>query len=368
MKALVIKIAAVGDFLMATPALRALKHAPQVSGVDLLAGRSIAAAVSGNPDVDRVFFLDDRRIFHGSPWAKALEVLKISRRLRREKYDVGFNFHRDWRFNIILFLAGCRRRIGFAGGLPVPRDRDVGAQKAPPAVGAGWFGPVGAGFLLTDAVRVPGIKHHIFHYCDLLKPLGVFCLDFKMAFPLDDAQAAAAAEKFLAPANLDDYIVLAPGGAANVKEEMESRRWPGESFSALAGLLLGSGRRVVLLGSGGDAPRAARIGAEHPGVVDLTGGTTLAEAAALLKKARLAVCNDSGLMHLAAAVGTPVISIFGPTHPGEKKPLQSGCLAIWKGEEMDCSPCYHDGVFPRCDHVSCLRAITPQEILDLINK
>lgn len=340
MKALVIKIAAIGDFLMATPALHALKQDPQVSGVDLLAGRSIAAAVGGNPDVDRIFYLDDRRVFHGGVWAKALEVLRISLRLRREKYDVGFNFHRDWRFNIILFLAGCRRRIGFARG------------RKP--------------FLLTDAVRVPGIKHHIFHYCDLLKPLGVFCFDFKTVFPLDDAQIAAAADKFLTPASLDDYIVLAPGGAANVKEEMASRRWPVESFAALAGLLLGAGKRVVLLGSGGDASIAARIRAEQPLVVDLTHGTSLVEAAALLKKARLAVCNDSGLMHLAAAVGTSVISLFGPTHPGEKKPLQAGCVAIWKGEDLECAPCYHDGVFPRCDHLSCLNKITPREIFDLI--
>ena len=127
------------------------------------------------------------------------------------------------------FLAGCKRRIGFARG-----------RKS---------------ILLTDAVRVAGIKHHIFHYCDLLKPLGIFCLDFKMEFPLDDAQAAAAAEKFLAPANLDDYIVLAPGGAANVKEEMESRRWPVEHFSALAGLLLGAGEAG---GPAGQRRRRAR--------------------------------------------------------------------------------------------------------------
>jgi heptosyltransferase-2 len=339
-KALVIKVAAIGDFLMATPALRALRQDPRISAVDLLAGRSIAAAVSGNPDVGKVFFLDDRRIFHGSLPAKALEVLRICRRLRRERYDVGFNFHRDWRFSIILFLAGCRRRIGFARGRRT--------------------------FLLTDAVPVAGIKHHIFHYCDLLKPLGVLCMDFKMVFPLDAAQTASARAKFLAAANLDDYIVLAPGGAANVKEEMASRRWPVEGFSALAGMLLRSGRRVVLLGSGGDAVIADRIRAENPGVVDLTRGTTLAEAAALLQKARLAVCNDSGLMHLAAAVGTPVISIFGPTHPGEKKPLQAGSVAVWKGEGMECSPCYHDGVFPACDHLSCLRRITAQEIFELI--
>jgi heptosyltransferase-2 len=339
-KALVIKVAAIGDFLMATPALHALQHDPQITGVDLLAGRSIAAAVSGNPDLDQVFYLDDRRIFCGSLLAKTLEVLKISWRLRREKYDVGFNFHRDWRFNIILFLAGCRKRIGFARG------------RKP--------------FLLTDAVRIDGIKHHIFHYCDLLKALGVFCFDFKMIFRLDAADAAAAAEKFLKPENLDDYIVLAPGGAANVKEEMESRHWPVDCFSALAGLLLRSGRRVVILGSGGDAVIAARIKAEQPGAVDLVNRTTLAEAAALMKKARWVVCNDSGLMHLAAAVGTPVLSIFGPTHPGEKKPLAAGSVAVWKGEDLECAPCYHDGVFPKCEHLNCLKKITPQEIFDLI--
>jgi heptosyltransferase-2 len=348
MKALVIKVAAIGDLLMATPALRALKRAPGTTAVHLLAGRSMAAVVSDNPDVDRVFYLDDRRIFHGRLPAKALEVIRVAWRLRRERYDVGFNFHRDWRFNIILFLAGCRRRIGFAQG----------------PVRAGRYGR--KPWLLTDGVTLAGIKHHIFHYCDLLKVLDIICLDFKMAFPLEGGAAASAARKFLADAVPGDYIVLAPGGAANVKEEMESRRWPGENFAALAGLLLRSGRPVVLLGSGSDTVIAARIKAVQPAVVDLTDRTSLAEAAAIMKGSRLVICNDSGLMHLAAAVGARVISIFGPTHPGEKKPLNEGSVAVWKGEGMACSPCYHDGIFPQCDHVSCLRSITPQEIFDLL--
>jgi heptosyltransferase-2 len=364
-KALVIKIAAIGDFLMATPALRGLKHGGEGNEVHLLAGQSIAAAARGNPDVDKVFYLDDRRIFHGGVFAKAAEVLRVSRELRREKYDVGFNFHRDWRFNIILYLSGCRRRIGFARGLPVQRSRDVGASTSPPAVVAGRSGPRKP-LLLTDAVRVEGTKHHIFHYCDLVKRLGVFCLDFRMAFPLDAAAEAAAAQKFLVPSGLGEYVVLAPGGAANVKEEMESRRWPGECFSDLAGMLLAAGRRVVLVGSGSDAAVAGRIKAAHQAVVDLTDQTTLAEAAAILKKSQRVVCNDSGLMHLAAAVGARVVSIFGPTHPDEKKPLAEGSIAVWKGEGMACSPCYHDGVFPKCDHITCLKSITPGEIFELI--
>jgi heptosyltransferase-2 len=386
-KILVVKVAAIGDFLMATPALRALKRGG-ANEVHLLAGRSIAAVAGSNPDVDRVFYLDDRRLYRGSLLAKAVETLRVSWRLRRERYDIGFNFHRDRRFAIILLLAGCRRRIGFRRGPPVPRDRDVGAKKTPPAVTAGRCGPpvprdrdVGAqqappaiaagrygrgSWPLTDAVAVAGVKHHIFHYCDLARALGVFCLDFRMEFPLDGAVESAAAEKFLVPAGLDDYVVLAPGGAANVKEEMESRRWPVENFAVLAGLLLAAGRRVVLVGSGADAGLAARITAEQPAVVDLSDRTTLAEAAAVLKRSRWVVCNDSGLMHLAAAVGARVVALFGPTHPGEKKPLAEGSVAVWKGEGMACAPCYHDGIFPRCSHVSCLKKITPREIFELI--
>ena len=135
---------------------------------------------------------------------KAAEVIRIAWRLRREQFDVGFNFHRDWRFNIILFLAGCKRRIGFASG-----------RKS---------------ILLTEAVRIAGVKHHVFHYCDLLKKIGIFCLDFKLEFALGADALAAAADKFLRPENLEHYVVIAPGGAANVKEEMESRRWPARAL------------------------------------------------------------------------------------------------------------------------------------------
>lgn len=342
MKVLIIKIAAIGDFLMATPALRALKLADSVESVSLLAGRSLEPVVRDNPHLDRVFYVNDRRIFHGGFWGKSGEVIRVAWRLRREKFDVGFNFHRDWRFNIILFLAGCKRRIGFAGG-----------RKS---------------MLLTDAVRIAGVKHHVFHYCDLLKKLGIFCLDFKLEFALSADALAAAADKFLRPESLEHFVVIAPGGAANVKEEMESRRWPGENFAALAAMLLRDGRRVALLGGEGDVRIAAAIKAACPGIVDWSGKTTLAEAAALLKKSQLLVCNDAGLMHLGEAVGARVISLFGPTDPREKKPLSAGNVAVWKGEGLECAPCYHDGVFPRCEHLTCLKAITPEEIFNLISK
>jgi lipopolysaccharide heptosyltransferase II len=338
-KVLVIKIAAIGDFLMATPALRALRADRSVSSVTLLAGASIAAAVRGHPCLDHVHYLDDSRIFRGGFGVKLWEVLKTAWRLRRERFDLGFNFHRDWRFNIILFLAGCKKRIGFARGA------------------GSW--------LLHQRIAIVGIKHHIFHYCDLLKGQGIFCLDFKMEFPLTPADLAAADVKFLRPENVTDYVVLAPGGAANVKEEMDSRRWGADRFAALANLLAGAGRRVVLVGGPGDREIAAAVVRAQPAVLDLCGRTTLAEAAAIMKKARVVVCNDSGLLHLADAVGARIVAIFGPTHPEEKKSLTVGNVAVWKGEQLDCAPCYRDGAFPDCRHRRCMELITPQEIFRL---
>ncbi|MBN2398933.1 MAG: lipopolysaccharide heptosyltransferase II [Candidatus Aminicenantes bacterium] len=339
MNVLVVKIAAIGDFLMATPALRALKLNPAVDRVILLAGLSIVPVVEGNPHLDQIYTLDDARIFRGAFLAKLWEVLKISWRLRREKIDLGFNFHRDWRFNIILFLAGCKKRIGFARGR---KSR-----------------------LLTTRVAVEGVKHHIFHYCDLLKTQGIFCLDFKMEFLVGADAVNAAEAKFLREKQISDYVVLVPGGAANVKEEMDSRRWGTENFAALAGLLVASGRQVVLLGSRGDQKISRLIIEAQPQVIDFCGQTSLSEAAVLLKKSRLVVSNDSGLMHLADAVGAKIIAIFGPTHPEEKKPLTAGNIVVWKGEDLECSPCYHDGAFPECRHRSCFKKIFPQEIFEL---
>lgn len=342
MKVLIVKIAAMGDFLMATPAIRCLKQSPQVEKVVLLAGKSIRAVVEANPHIDRVVYIDDACIFHGTTMQRLREVWRVAALLRGEGCRVGFNFHRDWRFSLILWLAGVRRRIGFARGR--------------------WD------FLLTTPVAVNGIKHHIFHYCDLLKPLDLFCLDFRMEFPLDAESAAAARRAFLPAEVRSDYIVLAPGGAANVKETMESRRWGDGRFADLIGLLHRSGHAVVLVGGPGDRAIAAALAAAHPHVIDTTGRTSLGEAAALLQGARVVVSNDSGLMHLAAAVGAPIVSLFGPTHPEEKRPLEYGNIAVWKGGAVKCAPCYRDGVFPACTDLRCFAAIQPREVAALVER
>ncbi len=339
---LVIKIAAMGDFLMATPALRALKQSPQVLRLILLAGQSLRPVVERNRSLDRVIYLDDALIYHGSFFQKAREVWRVARLLRREKIAVGFNFHRDWRFGLILFLAGIPRRIGFRRG-----------RKS-------W--------LLTEAVAAEGINHEIFQYCWLLRALNIVCFDFRMEFVLAEEDLLAMRRKFLKPPGLKEFVALAPGGAANVKEKMESRRWPAVRYGELAEKLLQAGKKVIIIGGEQDRPIGQTISGRNPDVIDLTGRTLLVEAAGLLKLARVVVCNDSGLMHLAEAAGGRIISLFGPTRPEEKKPLSDGNVTLWKGEKLECAPCYKEGRFPACDRVRCLEAITVAEVFDQVQR
>ena len=339
MKVLVVMTATGGDFLMATPALRALKLSGKATAVHLLAGRSLQELARDNPHLDRIHYVSRRWTRPGGFTGKITGLVETARRLRREKFDLGINFNRDGRLALILFLAGCKKRFGFARGR-----------------GSIW---------LTDPLRIDRGKHHVFQYCDLLKKNGIFCLDFKMEFPVSEAVLAAVSEKFLKPECLEDGVVLVPGGADAAGEDAQSRSWPSENFAALAGLLIQDGQRVLLLGGKDDVRIAASIRAAQPKVVDWIGKTTLAETAALMKKARLVIGSDSGLMQLAEAAGARSISIFGPSHPGERKPLTAGNIAVWKGESMECSPCCRDGEFPDCDHRSCLAKIYPIEIFKL---
>ncbi|MBI2412321.1 MAG: glycosyltransferase family 9 protein, partial [Deltaproteobacteria bacterium] len=82
----------------------------------------------------------------------------------------------------------------------------------------------------------------------------------------------------------------------------------------------------------------------------------------------LVVANDSGPMHLAAAVGRPVVSIFGPTDPVEKHPLTKGSFYFWKGQGLDCSPCYSHGAFPDCKTLECMRSVAVEEVFDKVRE
>ncbi|MCE1236349.1 MAG: lipopolysaccharide heptosyltransferase II [Hyphomicrobiales bacterium] len=138
-----------------------------------------------------------------------------------------------------------------------------------------------------------------------------------------------------------------------------AKRWPSRHYASLARELMTRGDRVFLLGSPKDAEVGAEIVELAPGVVDLTGKTRLEDAIDLLSAARLAVCNDSGLMHVAAAVGTAVVAVYGSTSAENTPPLTDRAEIVTL--ELPCSPC-HQKVCP-LGHLDCLETLDPARVL-----
>lgn len=163
------------------------------------------------------------------------------------------------------------------------------------------------------------------------------------------------------------FYVLAPGA-----EYGDAKRWPAEHFGQLAAQL---DAPAVLLGSGKEAALTAQIAAQanaqQPGQVrDWAGRTTLDQALALIAAARAVVSNDSGLMHVAAALGVPQVAIFGSSSPLHTPPLSARAQVLWLKNDphylpaLDCAPCFERSC--PLGHTRCLRDITPQRVLQAL--
>lgn len=153
-------------------------------------------------------------------------------------------------------------------------------------------------------------------------------------------------------------VALLPGA-----EYGPAKQWPLEYFAEVATELCRRGKQVVVMGSGKDRAAGEKIASLAGGeIMNLCGETSLEEAVDLLSLCETAVTNDSGLMHLAAAVGVDIVAIYGSSTPDYTPPLTERASILYK--RLECSPCFEREC--RFDHTSCLAEITPQQVLEQI--
>lgn len=150
-----------------------------------------------------------------------------------------------------------------------------------------------------------------------------------------------------------DAIVFCPGAGFG-----PAKQWPG--FDRLASMMPAS--RIVLLGSAADSRAAARVARSAGNVIDLSGRTSLAQACAIIAAARCVVSNDSGLMHVAGYVGTPVVGIFGSTQPSWTRP--PGCKVRIVCTREPCSPCFKRVCVH--GHYNCLQRVEPAQVFEAV--
>jgi heptosyltransferase-2 len=306
----------VGDAVMSIPALEAIRGRWRAAEIAILAGSHVAGLYRGQRFADRVMLIDAEAM-RGA----VLAVERLAAGLRRERFDLTIVLPNSFASAWLAWRAGVSERVGYARS------------------GRSW--------LLTHAVTPPAAGevpvHESYHYLELLRRAGwlerlpevrEICLSVS-AESRQRAREKLARAAAKENARRGPRVALAPG-AANSR----AKCWPAERYAELADRLVAEfNAAVVLFGTASEREVARRIESlmrHRP--IDLAGQTTIEELPALLAACDLFVGNDSGAAHVAAAVGAPVVVIFGPTEAERTRPLAPRALVV--REAVSCSPCH----------------------------
>jgi len=286
-------------------------------------------ALAGNPHVDRL--LDASGCIRGDLRPGAL--LRLLRSIRRERYDAIFVPDRSPLLSWVARLSGVPLRVGLASGWrgfgytrPVPTSPTYKRHEA--EIYLDLARAVGIADPRLRTIFVPGAAERE-RVARILAAQGI-------AIGLGDSSPGPneRSSPGRIPSGDAPWVAMHPGGGVNPGMRMVAKRWPAERFAAIADRVIAKrGCRVMLLGGPDDRPLADAVlasisASSRAGVTDLCGKLSLAELAALVERCDLYLGNDSGVAHLAAAVGTPVRVIFGPTDPARYGPLPGAGLAL----------------------------------------
>jgi len=325
---LLIKTHALGDVLMTSPAVRLLRDRLPDAELIFLTGRSAAPLLEGNPHLDRVVPVSEGRLLHRRPGA----VRETVRLIRGLGCETAVIFHPAWPMHLLARLARVPVRWGF--------ERQGSGFSLSTAVP--WRGDNDRGYVVDDYLRLAAAAAGGGGAGDADRSL---VLQPGPAV-LEEAQALAAARgaKLTPPP-----VGLAPGGGVNPRDRVPEKRWPARRFAELADrLVVETGRPVWLFGSPGEAGLVREVaGLMKEPAVDFSGATSLGSLAGLIGRLGLLVTVDSAPMHIALALGVPLVGLFGPTRASALLPGGHPLVRVVEAE-MDCSPCYNNEPFPGC--------------------
>jgi lipopolysaccharide heptosyltransferase I len=355
---LLIKPSAVGDVIHTVPVLARLRRRYPRARIDWLLTPAIAELIGRHPALSHVISFD-RQCFarFGRSWAATRGLVRLMGQLWQTRYDLVIDLHGQFRSAAFALATRAPVRIGFdrprRGGPAGPRRLVKEAYRH------GWTGArEGAWLAYTHRIPIPTLDvHAVDRYLWLAPLLGLEDGPPDFRIPVPEAAASRVAE-LLGRQGVrgEPYAVLVPGTI------WETKHWPPEGFAAVGRYLANTGRPVVLAGSAKERPRCREVARACPGAVDLCGQTSLTELAALLQGAALCVTNDSGSMHLAVALGRPVVSMFGPTDPVWIGPYgRPG--AVVQAPGLACAPCYLRKL-SACRHGhACMSGVTADMVI-----
>ena len=319
----------VGDVVMTMPALEAVRHNFPSSTIHVLARPWVVPLFENHPAVDHVILLNKDK---GYP-RDVLEVLSVAKTIRQHHFDLAILFQNAFEAALLAYLGRARLRVGY--------NTD------------------GRRFLLTHAViRSEDVlkKHQVEYYLAILRAMDWVAptREPRVFVSEKDRQSVEALLNANGIDQEDHLLGLSPGAVYG-----PAKRWPVERFAAIGDWAVDRWDiKPLVVGSRAEGELCKALTRTMKGkALDLCGITTLGEVMALIERCGFFVCNDSGLMHVAAALNVPTVAVFGSTDPVATGPR--GEYARIVRHPMDCSPCLK----PQCDiGYPCLLAIQPQEV------
>ena len=338
---LIVRLDNLGDVLLATPALHALRGCFPQSRITCLVKPAAEMVLRGNPDVDDLVFFDAPWYPQNHFWFRdgsaRARFRQTVRDLRRRRFDLAihlkpFKYHEDL---LLMALSGAPRRVG--------------------------FGHKGGSFLLTDALDQAEDKHMIQSALDVARYLGAEVEDESLRFAITD-QAREQARRLLADEGLDGerpLVCLSPTAS-------HALIWTTDGFAEVGRWLMDRwGAQVFLVGMAKDAPMLEEIRGKVKGpTVSLAGKTDVLLLAAVLERTDLLVGVDSFARHLASAVGAPVIFLRNGGNPNVLlSPRGKRYWMIYR--PMPCAPC---GLTDGCEDPQCMRGIMPADVIAEIER
>jgi len=346
----------IGDAVLTTPAIRAIRKTFRDSHITLLVKPRVAELFEENPDINEIILYEDR-------FNTIIGKLKLAKILRTKRFDMAILLQNAFDAALIAWLSGIPNRIGY--------DRDF------------------RGFLLTKAIPVKTVKslelrvkslenqnipkqHHVYYYLNLLKEaLNIESDDIELfIYPQKNEiyDARRLLNSKLKTQNSKLVIGINPGATYG-----PAKRWRPKKFAELIKRIIDElNGGVVIFGSKQEVeianeissqiipacPPLSKGGGGDLNLLNMVGKTTLRQLSALISQCDAFITNDSGPMHIASAIFVPQVAIFGSTDPKATGPLGKGHRVIYK--ELPCSPCLKSECPER--HLKCMEEITVDDI------
>jgi lipopolysaccharide heptosyltransferase II len=347
---LIINPFGIGDVIFTMPVIESIKTKYPEAYIGYVCNIRTAPILFSNPNIDKVFIFerDEYRQLWQLSKAKAIsKIWNLLRDVKKESFNIVLDFSMARDYGFFSMLSGIRRRIGYNYNK--------------------------RGLFLTDKIPLKA------GYCDkhVIDYHKQFLLLMDLDLPMDTMPKVYIAEEDDKKAQqilwskdislTDKYICIMPGAGASWGATAYRKQWPASKFAEVASMLVDeSGIKIILLGSADDKELCDRVEKAVPAAINLCGKLSLMVSNAIIRHASVLLTNDGGPLHMAVAVGTNTVSIFGPVDEKVYGPYLAGDGHIVITNDIACRPCYNSFKLPACEDIECLNGIGSDEVVKAV--